>query len=73
MTHATIFGGSLGILPNARLELPYQCVSKAKSRVKTSQRERSCDYIVSRVQYIFNVLTVLFVLCTFNPNNTRQE
>ena len=49
MTHATIFGGSLGILSTARPELSYPCVSKAKSQVKIFQRGRLCDYIVSHV------------------------
>ena len=32
------FGGSGGIMSTARLELPYPCVSQAKSRDKTSRR-----------------------------------
>ena len=35
--HVT-FGGSGGILTTARPELPYPCVSKAKSRDETSRR-----------------------------------
>ena len=32
------FGGSGGIRPTARPEMPYPCNSQAKSRVETSQR-----------------------------------
>ena len=35
--HVT-FGGSGGIRSTARPELPYPCVSQAKSRVETSRR-----------------------------------
>ena len=35
--HVT-FGGSDGIMSTARPELPYPCVSQAKSRDKTSRR-----------------------------------
>ena len=34
MTRASVFGGSLGIMSNARPELPYLCVSMAKLQVK---------------------------------------
>ena len=35
--HVT-FGGSAGIMSTARPELPYPCVSQAKSRDETSRR-----------------------------------
>ena len=37
--HVT-FGGSGGIRSTARPELPYPCVSQAKSRLETSRREK---------------------------------
>ena len=37
VAHVT-FGGSGGIRSTARPELPYQCVSQAKSRDETSRR-----------------------------------
>ena len=36
-------GGSGGIMSTARPELPYPCVSQAKSRDETSRRGKSCD------------------------------
>ena len=44
MTPATLFGGSLS---NVNYEA--RVVFKAKLRVKTSQRGKLCDYIVSSV------------------------
>ena len=37
LAHVT-FGGSGGIMSTARPELPYPCVSQAKSRDETSRR-----------------------------------
>ena len=45
MTRASVFGGSLGIMSNARPELPYQCVSKAKSQVKFFSEGEGCGTI----------------------------
>ena len=36
----TTFGGSSRIMSTAKPELPYPCVSQAKSRVETSWREK---------------------------------
>ena len=45
--HAT-FGCSGGIMSTARSELPFPCISQAKSQVKTSLREKLCDDVQSR-------------------------
>ena len=37
------FGGSGGIMPTARPELPYPCNSQAKSRDETSRKGKECD------------------------------
>ena len=44
--HVT-FGGSGEIMTTARSELPYPCVSLAKSRGETSRRGKLCDGIAS--------------------------
>ena len=46
--HVT-FGGSGGIRSTARPELPYPCVSQAKSRDETSRRGKQCDGAESRI------------------------
>ena len=51
--HVT-FCGSGGIRSTARPELPYPCVSVAKSRVETSRRGEKCDGVESDINRYAN-------------------
>ena len=46
------FGGSGGMMTTARTELPYPCSPKAKTRGESSRRGKSCNGIVSLVEYV---------------------
>ena len=49
-----IFGGSGGIRSTARPELPYPCVSQAKSRDETSRRGKYYDGVESDINRYAN-------------------
>ena len=54
MLKITTFGGSGGITTTARTELPYPCVSQAKSRDETSRRGKQCDGVESDINRYAN-------------------
>ena len=66
----TTFCGSGGTMSTARPELPYPCISQAKSQVETSQRVK--DYISNKPPLVGEHAFPLIGFVGLSANATQQ-